>query len=154
MGLAALMLIGAYSSGGLEAASGLWVHYMPNHGSFICSNMRPFCCDVRQVASIYITSDALYVNLRQLTIDLHQFTSINNKMCIILHQFMCIYERKAKMMNQMCKNRRTDKEIPIHNVVGRPPTFVEAAEGRPIMDGYFCICPSVLHILLIILAMF
>jgi hypothetical protein len=74
MGLAALMLIGAYSSGGLEAASGLWVHYMPNHGSFICSSMRPFCCDVRQVASIYINSKLIYVNLRQLTIDLRQFT--------------------------------------------------------------------------------
>ena len=83
----------------------------------------------------------IYVDLRQFTsiiyVDLRRFTSIYVNLC----------QEMAKMMDQICKNSRTNKEIPIHNgaAFGRPhkggpaafggrPTFVDTIMGE---GGYF-----------------
>ena len=56
------------------------------------------------------------------------------------------------MIAEICKNRRTNKEIPIHNgthkggsaAEGGPPTFEGVAEGRPHYGWVFLYSPNML----------
>ena len=71
--------------------------------------------------------------MRPIYVDLRRSTSI--------YVYLC--QEIAKMMDQICKNRRTNKEIPIHNgthkggpaAEGGRPTFVGGGRMPPPIMG-------------------
>jgi hypothetical protein len=124
-------------------------------------HLRRFRSELRKFTLTRNRCTASYAHLHQCNIDIHQSNSSSKTIQVNLVQsasiyvFLCV----AKMVEEMCKRRRTSKEIPIHNATHKDGPAAEGGRptsvGRPapIIGGYFVICILFSHTWSIILAL-